>query len=260
MKPPLTYYGGKQKLAKTINQLIPEHRIYVEPFFGGGAVFFAKNPSLLEVINDTNGELMNFYKVMKTKFTRLEKEISITLRSRDAYRKAKVIYHNPDMFDEIKRAWAVWTLANQCYASIIGSTWGYDLKNNSSAIRLQNKRRKFKAYMERMEKVQIECTDALELICQRDGKDTFFYLDPPYFNTDKGHYGNYTEQDYERLLVLLSSLKGKFLLSSYPSVILNQHVKKNKWFMKEMNMSLSVTARYNTRKTKTEVLVGNYGL
>jgi DNA adenine methylase len=123
MKPPLTYYGGKQKLAKTINQLIPEHRIYVEPFFGGGAVFFAKNPSLLEVINDTNGELMNFYKVMKTKFTRLEKEISITLRSRDAYRKAKVIYHNPDMFDEIKRAWAVWTLANKTKDGSLKRIW-----------------------------------------------------------------------------------------------------------------------------------------
>ena len=60
MKPPLTYYGGKQKLARQIVSMIPEHRLYCEPFFGGGAVFFAKPPASVEVINDTNGELINF--------------------------------------------------------------------------------------------------------------------------------------------------------------------------------------------------------
>ena len=68
MKPPLTYYGGKQMLSKLIVSLIPPHNIYCEPFFGGGAVFFAKAPSKLEVINDTNGELINFYRIVKTKF------------------------------------------------------------------------------------------------------------------------------------------------------------------------------------------------
>ena len=72
MKTPLTYYGGKQQLAATILKLIPEHTSYVEPFIGGAAVFFAKEPSESEVINDTNGELINFYEVLKRDFSALK--------------------------------------------------------------------------------------------------------------------------------------------------------------------------------------------
>lgn len=59
MKTPISYYGGKQSLSALIIGLVPEHRIYCEPFFGGGAVFFAKQPSEVEIINDTNRELIN---------------------------------------------------------------------------------------------------------------------------------------------------------------------------------------------------------
>ncbi|MBN4051392.1 DNA adenine methylase, partial [bacterium AH-315-M05] len=79
MKTPITYYGGKQTLAKTIVALIPEHRLYCEPFFGGGAVFFAKEPSTVEVINDTNREVVNFYRVVKKHFRKLQQEIWATL-------------------------------------------------------------------------------------------------------------------------------------------------------------------------------------
>ena len=54
MKTPITYYGGKQSMLSIILPMIPEHNLYCEPFFGGGAVFFAKEPSKIEVINDTN--------------------------------------------------------------------------------------------------------------------------------------------------------------------------------------------------------------
>jgi hypothetical protein len=60
MRTPITYYGGKQKLASIILDMMPQHRIYVEPFFGGGAVFFAKPKSPMEVINDTNDRLINW--------------------------------------------------------------------------------------------------------------------------------------------------------------------------------------------------------
>jgi DNA adenine methylase len=71
MKTPVSYYGGKQTLAPIILGLIPEHRLYCEPFLGGAAVFFAKKPSKVEVINDTNCELINFYEVLKHDFTSL---------------------------------------------------------------------------------------------------------------------------------------------------------------------------------------------
>lgn len=109
---------------------------YVEPFFGGGSVFFEKKPSLLEVLNDTNRELINFYNVVKSDFTSLEKEVRITLHSRKLHQDAKVVYDNPHMFSELKRAWAVWVLANQGFSSMLDGTWGYDKAKNTMPKKL----------------------------------------------------------------------------------------------------------------------------
>ena len=65
MKTPISYCGVKRTLAKTIPALMPEHRLYRDPFTGGGAVFFAKKPAEVEIINDINGELVNFYQVRR---------------------------------------------------------------------------------------------------------------------------------------------------------------------------------------------------
>lgn len=260
MKPPLTYYGGKQNLAKEIVSLIPKHKLYCEPFFGGGAVFFAKEPSQIEIINDLNGDLINFYKVVKTKFRQIQKEIKATLHSRELHQQAaKVVLGYPQLFDDVKRAWAIWVLANQSYGSIMGSSWGYDKTQSATSKRLQNKRLNFtEVYAKRLEKVQIDWNDALKVIASRDTKDSFFYVDPPYFNSNCGHYRGYTEEDFGKLLELLSKIKGKFLLSSYPSDILAIYSKQNKWFTKTIEMNLAVTAKRIKQKRKTEVLTGNY--
>ena len=258
MKPPLTYYGGKQKLSERIISMIPEHRIYCEPFFGGGAVFFAKTPASLEVINDTNGELINFYRVVKNQFRKLDKEIKCTLHSRECHQSAKIVLGYPKLFSEVKRAWAIWTLANQSFASMLDGPWRCDFKRNSTQKRLDNKRVNFtEEYAKRLEQTQIECRDALKIIQTWDSKDSFFYCDPPYFNSDMGHYKGYTEQDFENLLQVLSGIKGKFLLSSYPSEVIERYSKKYKWFTQKIE-GILVSVGLGKHKTKTEVLTGNY--
>lgn len=262
MKTPITYYGGKQKLAQTILKLIPEHDLYCEPFIGGAAIFFAKEPSKVEVINDTNRELMNFYRVVQYDYVSLEKEVKISLHSRDLHRDASVIYNNPHMFSEIKRAWAVFTLAAQSFSSIIDGSWGYDIQKGTTSIKVKNKREGFtEDYAIRLQKVQIECTDALRIIESRDNPKAFFYCDPPYYNSDCGHYNGYNLQDFENLLKLLSKIKGRFLLSSYPSPILKQFTKQFGWNTKTLDFKVSV-ANNNGKpgKLKTEVLTSNYPL
>ena len=106
MKTPITYYGGKQNLVATILPLMPHHDTYVEPFLGGGAVFWAKGKSEVEVINDSNRELIKFYEVAQNEFVELEKMVRISLHSRSLHNDATVIYNNPHMFTRIKRAWA----------------------------------------------------------------------------------------------------------------------------------------------------------
>lgn len=96
MRTPISYYGGKLSLLEKIIPLIPEHSLYCEPFTGSAAVFFAKQKVRLEVINDINGELINFYKVLQDDFPALQKEIQATLHSRTTHRHAQVVYENED--------------------------------------------------------------------------------------------------------------------------------------------------------------------
>ncbi len=260
MKPPLTYYGGKQQLSKIILSLIPKHSLYCEPFFGGGAIYFCKAPSKLEVINDNNGELINFYKVLKTNFMSLQKEIVTTLHSRKEHEHATVIFHHSDLFTPIQRAWAVWVLSNQSFASKLNGSWGYDRVVNKSAKQLVGKRRSFTEELtQRMEATQIESADALEVIKSRDTASAFFYCDPPYFNAHKGHYKAYSEKDFQNLLEVISKIKGKFLLSSYQSSVLNSYSKRHKWHTKKINMHIAISSQKEVKKKrKTEVLTANF--
>jgi DNA adenine methylase len=78
-KTPISYYGGKQNMLQHILPLIPPHKLYCEPFFGGGAVYFAKMPSQIEVINDKNDFVINFYRCLKLRFDELKAEVEASL-------------------------------------------------------------------------------------------------------------------------------------------------------------------------------------
>lgn len=258
---PISYYGGKQKLVPHIIPLFPKHNLYAEPFVGGGAVFWSKPPSHVEVINDTNRELINFYEICQNEFVELEKMVRISLHSRSYHRDAKVINENPHMFSRLKRAWAIWVLAQQSFSAMLDGSWGYDISKNTTSKKIARKRADFtEKYAIRLQNVQIECTDALRIIKSRDNKDAFFYCDPPYYNSDCGHYDGYTLEDFEMLLKTLSNVEGKFMLSSYPSDILSQYTSEFGWFTKSMEQSVSVANKTDKRKTKVEVMTANYDL
>lgn len=262
MVTPLTYYGGKQQLAKIIIPLIPPHYTYVEPFVGGGAIFWSKPRSEVEVINDYNRELINFYEMVKNQFVELEKMIRITLHSRSLHSDALVIYNNPHLFDRLQRAWAVWVLCNQSFSAKIGDSWGYDVRDQTSSKRLSNKRASFcEDYAIRLQNVQIENTDAIRIINSRDHEKAFHYCDPPYFNSNCGHYDGYSKHDFESLLLCLSNAKGKFLLSSYPSDILNRFSQELDWHSIKMQKEVLVDKHSGKEpKKKIEVLTANYDL
>lgn len=259
MKTPITYYGGKQKLMPVILPLIPEHNLYCEPFCGGAAIFFGKEPSNVEVINDTNSELINFYKVAQTKFVDLNAMIRVTLHSRRLHADAKTIYENPHLFDEIKRAWAVWVLSTQGFAGKLDGCFGYDKAKDSTTKKIINKRDAFSEDLAiRLQHVSIECADAVYIIQSRDTPDSFFYVDPPYYNSNCGHYDGYSLEDFERLLDVLSKIQGRFLLSSYPSDVLAKYTKANGWNQQVYEQGVTVNSKSGYQKKKWEVLTANY--
>ncbi len=224
MNTPISYYGGKQRLAGKIVPKIAEHKLYAEPFVGGAAVFFAKEQSGVEVINDLNSELINFYKVCQNNFVALKAEVNITLHSRRLHKDASVVYNNPHLFTELKRAWAVWVLATQSFSSMLDGTFGYDKAKNTTTKKIHNKVEAFdESIAIRLQNVQIECADALYIIRSRDYEEAFFYCDP-----------------------------------SYPSDILSKYTKSYGWKTVKFEQKVSVNKGAGGGKMKTEVLTANY--
>ncbi|MEW7281327.1 DNA adenine methylase [Aquimarina sp. 2201CG1-2-11] len=257
-KTPISYYGGKQNLTKLILSLLPKHKLYCEPFVGGAAIFFAKEPSAVEVINDLNGDVVNFYRVCKLQFHKLQKLVQATPHSRKLHVEAAEILKSNTQKDAVKRAWAFWVQTNMSFSSRVFGGYAYERQSNGVSKTILNKKNRFITEIcERLDLVDIECNDALKVIESRDTKDTFFYIDPPYFNSDMGHYKGYTLQDFEKLLQLLSTIKGKFLLSSYPSDILEKYTKKNKWHQQSIEKTITVTKGTRNKK-KIEMLTANY--
>lgn len=256
LKTPIRYYGGKLNMLRHILPNIPEHQIYTEPFFGGGAVFFGKTPAPLEIINDINSTAVNFFFCLKLHFDELNQMVQSSLHSREAYDDAMVMYHNPHLFTRVQRAWAFWVLTNQGFAGKVG-TWGYDKKPPGSMTRsIHNKKLEFdQSLADRLSRTQIECADALKVISVRDSPDTFHYIDPPYINTNLGHYGGYTEAHFIQLLDLLVGIEGRFMLSNFPSDILDKYVSERGWNYLTFEKITSASVK---RKKKTEVLVANY--
>lgn len=252
MKTPITYWGGKQQLIPKLLPLIPVHRQYDEPFFGGGALYFAKRPSEIEFINDINGEMVNFYKTLKRKFPELKEEIDCTLHSEFQHKQAHDIYLDPLNHDDVLRAWAVWMLSKQSIYSILTNSWKVEIDNNFARQFQWNKEAFTLAYARRLEATSIFSRDALSVITATDTPTTFHYLDPPYFNSDCGHYKGYSADDFRSLLDKISKIEGMFLLSSYPSDVLAEYTATNSWQTIEIKMPRVAGG------TKTEVLTLNY--
>lgn len=258
IKTPISYYGGKQQMLRHILPLIPDHIVYCEPFCGGAAVYWSKTPSKVEVINDLNDELINFYIVIQTRFKDLQKMVKCTLHSRKIHREAWDIYQNPAIYDPVRRAWAIWVLSSQSFGSQLSKSWGFDKTKSSIARKVMNKKRQFTDDLkERIELTQIENRDALDVIRLYDTPETFHYLDPPYPDTNQGHYKGYTMDDLEQLLIRLSSIKGKFLLSNYPQEIIEKYSQKNEWQQIEFKLPLCISKKA-VKPIKREVLTANY--
>lgn len=260
MKTPITYYGGKQRMLKHILPLIPTHTLYSEVFCGGAAVLWAKTPSKVEVINDTNEEVVNFYQVLKMRFQPLQRRIDATCYSRRDFEKAWHIYQYPRWFTKIDRAWAFWLLCAAAFASKIGGSWGYGRTNDSVEMKFRNKKAQFTEELtKRIEGLQIECRDANQVILSRDWEEAFHYLDPPYVGSNCGHYAGYTQEDFNGLLNTLENVKGKFLLSSYDNPVLKELASTKGWKQIRIGQSLAVNGKATSReRQKVEVLTANY--
>lgn len=217
---PIPYYGGKTRLAHRIVSLIPRHTTYVEPFFGGGAVFFAKPvpeiaPSKYrEVVNDQNDLLINFYRTYRDHPKKLLAKIDKTLYSVAELAEAHAVLRDRTA-DPVTLAWAVFVSLSMSYMARMDTSFRRGIVGTNYPSIFQNKTKLLHHFEGRLKNAYIECEDALSVIDRWDTPDTFFYLDPPYPGYDQGHYKGYSQQDFEALIRKLKRIKGSFILSHY---------------------------------------------
>lgn len=260
MRPAISYYGGKQNLANQILPLIPQHKIYVQPFFGGGTIFFNKKESQIEHINDYDYKIMNLYEMIKYRGKQLQQLFKGTVHAQFIHRQAKNylkqfdLSEDKDSFDKIKLAWSIWVSANMSQLKCIGAGFAYAI-TATQAISTANRVNRMLSdmYINRLKNTILHNMDAIPLIKELDNKDTFFYLDPPYSESNCGHYEK-TQQVFNRLLEILPTLKGKYILSSYPAKQLLQFRKNNDVFCKDIVQRKLI----NSNNFKTECLTMNF--
>lgn len=251
MKSILKYAGGKSYLAKKIVALMPKHITYCEPFFGSGAVLFEKNPeNISEVVNDIDGELMNFWKVLQEEnsFNQFKRLIEATPFSQVEFELCKENdIFIADGYDEpVGRAAAFFVKCRQSFAGGMKSftavtktrtRGGMNAETSAwlSAIEL------LPEIHNRLKRVLILNEDAFDVIKRLDGKDTLFYCDLPYLhetrNSKKLYKYEMTDEDHEKFLLLLSSIKGKFLLSGYESPLYNSFAQKFNWKVERFDIA-----------------------
>jgi DNA adenine methylase len=222
----LRYYGGKWLLAPWILGHMPRHRVYVEPFGGGGSVLLRKGRSFAEVYGDLDGQVVNLFRVVRDRGEELRRQLEMTPFSRAEYEGSFEETDDP-------MEWARRTLVR----SFMG--FGSDsLKVDcaASGFRSDTKRGgstpcrdwwrypdRLPALMERLRGVVIECRDAVEVIPAHDGPDTVMYVDPPYVPSTRtrpgahGYNHELTEEQHRGLAELLHGVQGKVMLSGYAS-------------------------------------------
>lgn len=255
MKSPVAYYGGKMNLVSEILPLIPKHIQYGEPFCGGASLFWAKKKSEHEFLNDVDLRVLNFWQVCQNDFEALQQRIKTTLHHEQEHKAAREILKKGGQ--PVEMAWAFWVQTQMSFGKVIFKGFAFD--NEGSSIKAaDNKKEEFNQRIwERLKRVELFNRDALELIKTKDSPGTFFYLDPPYENSDCGHYAK-LKTVYYPLLEMLPGLKSKFLLSTYRNPRLNELINEHGWNFKEIQQPLAVSAKDNKGKSKVEVLVWNY--
>ena len=202
--------GGKSHLRQTIIPMIPKHTTYVEAFAGAAWVLFGKDPkaSRLEVLNDIDGELINFYRVLKRKAGKFLEGFEWLLVSREIFNELKKV--DPSCLSPEERAVRFFYLVK---GSINGKRGTFATSpGRRPCVNLEKLEELVREVHGRLKRVTIERLDFEKLISLYDKPGTFFYFDPPYWGMR--HYTfNFTTEQHERLAEMLQALKGKFILS-----------------------------------------------
>jgi len=247
-RPILRWHGGKWKLAPWIIGHFPAHRVYVEPFGGAGSVLLQKPPSVTEVWNDLEGEVVNLFSVLRSRTDELARLIYLTPFAREEYH---ALYEpTDDPLERARRFLARSFMGMSSKGALRKSGFDSRINPDGYASRLNSLRAmpdELPAIAERFRRVVIESKPAAEIFDQYDRDGVLFYVDPPYLSDRANHYTHeMDEAAHVELLAKLQSLAGLVVLSGYPSELYDATL--TGW------LRVEIKALADTAKPRTEVL------
>lgn len=209
-KPIIPWLGGKRRLADRLIPLFPAHECYVEVFCGGAALYFLRPfPAPVEVINDINGELVNLYRVVQHHLEEFVRQFKWALSSRQVFRWQQET--KPETLTDIQRAARFYFLQQHAFGGKVdGQNFG--TATTAPTINLCRIEENLSAAHLRLAGTNVENLPWQECLQRYDRSHTFFYLDPPYWQTE-GYGVPFGWEQYEAMAEAVASLKGKAMIS-----------------------------------------------
>jgi len=259
------WYGGKYSHLDWLLPLLPKTKHYCEPFAGSAAVLINREPSPVETYNDIDGEVSNFFRVLRDHRDELIEAIGLTPFSREEFKLA--IEHPNGNISDVERARRFYVRARQVRTGLAQTAsigrWAHcrltSRAGMSGAVsRWLGAVDQLPYIAERLLRVQIENDDALEVIQRYDSPDTLFYCDPPYPHDTRGDSNAYayemTDEQHEALAELLGSVKGKVALSTY------QNGSTERLYRGWNRIDAPEKTIHSVKQKRQEVLYTNYDL
>lgn len=227
------WYGGKYSHLDWLLPLLPKTRHYCEPFGGSAAVLLNREPAPLETYNDLDGEVANFFRVLRDNKEELIEKIGLTPFSREEFEKA--IKNKRDGLDDVERARRFFIRARQVRTGLAqkasNGRWAHCKLTSRAGMagavsRWLGSVESLPEIADRLLRVQIENALAVEVINRYDSKDTLFYCDPPYPHQSRGDKNAYafemTDDEHRDLSTVLHNVAGKVALSSYHCELMDE--------------------------------------
>ena len=209
-KPVIPWIGGKRRLAPHVLSKFGEHTCYCEAFAGAAAIYFAKEPSDVEVLNDVNGDLINLYRVIKHHLEEFIRQFKWALSSRQVYE-----WHQataPETLTDIQRAARFFYLQKLAFGGKVdGQVFGTATTSKPRLNLLRIEEDLSMAHL-RLQSAYIEHLSWEKVVEKYDRPHTLFYLDPPYWQTE-GYGVEFEWNHYERMAELANSIKGAMVIS-----------------------------------------------
>lgn len=225
LRSPIRWFGGKGNMTAKLLPLVPAHKQYVEPFFGGGSLFFAKSPAPHETINDIDENVVAFFRVLRdpTMGPELIRRTELTPYARAEWSECRDTWR--DCEDPVERAFRWFVVARMSFSGLFGQSM------STTVIRARRGRpgavnnyrmavSRLPQVAERLLTTQIECADFRTVMERYCTPDSFCYCDPPYVHSsrrDGGYAHEMTDVDHCDLVEMLLRLPGRFMLSGYAS-------------------------------------------